>query len=70
MEEREPYSAGGDCYRFPAAVSSGLADRGDHLGRDSLLEPLRFGLAARQDEGPEAGLVDDGHLLSAAKGVY
>ena len=45
-------------------VSTIRSQARDHGPGEPLLERLGLGLAAGEDEGPEAGLVDDGELLS------
>lgn len=69
-EHKEGRNGGGHLARrqplLADHVGSMLAQGGEHHGGDPLLERLRLGLPAGQDEGVEAALVDDsGHLLPA-----
>ena len=53
----------------PRLVTAGLADRRQHLIRHPTPERLGLGLPRGEDQIVDAALVDDVHLLSAAKGV-
>ena len=51
-------------------IAAGFADGGKHFGGDPLLELLGFRFAAAEDQGVEAGFVDDPHFLVARGGVH
>jgi hypothetical protein len=53
----------------PSGVAAGFADGGEDFVRDSALERLGLRLAAAEDQTLQTELVEDGHLLRAAKGV-
>ena len=54
----------------PRLVTAGLADRRQDLIRHPTPERLGLGLPRGEDQIVDAALVDDVHLLRAAKGVH